>query len=306
MAGSGWVAASGTLVLALSLGCPVAMNAQAVPTTGPRTLQWPAGAAQPSELDGGDELPWRAPPRADSAGDASLGRLVVSSLIVPGAGQWLQGQRRWIGYVAVEAASILFTLERRRAGSFFRDSYRDLAWSAARAGTAIGRVDLDFAYYERVANFGASGSFDNDASTPGIQPETNAATYNGQVWELARGLFLRGASNPTASDPGYPQALEYYVERSYDDRFLWDWQDRATDLNEYRRLIRRSDDAFRTATVLLGVSVANHIVSAVDAFVSSRGASLGLENRLRFEGAPLFQGLGSGPMSWQLQIRVTP
>lgn len=237
-------------------------------------------------------------------GAPSLARVVFSSLLVPGSGQWLQGQKRWAAYLTVEAAALLFTLERRRSGGSFRDSYRDLAWTAARAGTAVGRIDPDFAYYERLAAYRSSGSFDADPVMFGVQPEVDPVTYNGRIWELARGIFLGGVAEPTPDDPGYAQALNYYLERSYDDRFLWDWEGRTGEQIEYRSLISKSDEAFRTATVLLGVGVANHLVSAIDAFLSSRARSSRLSERLEFGALPQRVPGASGATQWDVHMRV--
>ncbi len=285
-----WIA---QLLVGLCAASPVAPQANpAVPhgmePTVPLT-QWPTAPSGPSFQE---------------PAEYSAGRVALSSLVVPGAGQWLQGQRRWIAYLAVEATAVLFTLERRKNGSKFRDSYRDLAWSAARGGDAIGRIDLDFTYFERMANFTTSGVFDRDPSSAGVQPETDPATYNGSVWELAQGLFLRGAPNPAPGDVGYAQALEYYTERGYDDRFLWDWSGQEGARAEYRRFISKSDEAFRTATVLLGVAVANHVVSAVDALVSTRSRTLNLDQRMHFEGTPV-PGLDGRGTVWELRLRLT-
>lgn len=282
-----------------------ALAAQSVASLGsnesnsvPRAETWPTAPSTPDfgNADrGGEQV-------LASSNGPSLAKAVLSSALLPGAGQWMRGQRRWIGYLAVEATAVLFTLERRRAGASFRDSYRDLAWDVARSGAAVGRIDLDFEYYERIANFASSGSYDADAMVPGVQPEADPSTYNGQVWEIARGLFLRGAQDPTPADPGYARAIEYYTERGYDERFLWDWADESRARTEYRSLIRDSDEAFRTGTVLLGVAVANHLVSAIDAFLSTRGAEAELGRRLEFGWTPSTV-LGSG---LEIQLRLRP
>lgn len=261
----------------------------------PQSEAWPTLRDHP-----GAAVQFADPQLVDPTDSPSLARAVVSSAIIPGAGQWMRGQRRWIAYLALEATAVLFTLERRRAGANFRDSYRDLAWDVARNGAAVGRIDLDFEYYERIANFSSSGSFDADGVSPGIQPESDPSTYNGQVWEIARGLFLRGVADPAPTDAGYDRALEYYAERSYDDRFLWDWGDESRARTEYRGLISDSDEAFRTGTVLLGVAVANHLVSAIDAFLSTRGSQANLARRLEFGWAPS----SIRDSGWEIQLRV--
>jgi hypothetical protein len=145
--------------------------------------------------------------------------------------------------------------------------YRDLAWAAAR-GTPNPREEGDWAYYEAMGNWVRSGHFDLDDVHGGVQPETDATSYNGALWSLARDLYLPDGGDP--SSPGYAKALAYYEQRAIHPPLVWDWGGRDDSMAMYRDLIHQSDEALRTATVVLGAVVANHLFSAVDAFVSSR------------------------------------
>lgn len=251
-------------------------------------LQGQAPLAQPSAFPDTDRLAGPSSPIAiraallpapESGGQTieppSVLRATLASALLPGTGQWLLGKRRWMAYVSLEAAALLFHFERRQDGSRLRSDYQDLAWMVARSGTVVGRIDPGFEYYERVADFESSGLFDRDPAASGVQPELRTDTYNGFIWDLARGIYLGGIDDPTPEDPGYQEAVAYYQERAYDDRFLWDWEGRSRERVEYRGLIRASDEAFRTATVLAGVVVANHVLSAIDGFITARqtGAS---------------------------------
>ncbi|MEZ4414598.1 MAG: hypothetical protein R3E10_02510 [Gemmatimonadota bacterium] len=192
----------------------------------------------------------------------------TSSAAVPGLGQWALGQRRsWI-YLGAEVATWWLFLDARSRGRQGRRDYRDLAWEVAR-GASTPRTDGDFDYYERMSKFVRSGAFDRDPSTPGIQPEADVGTYNGSVWVLAQGIFL-GPGTPDPASPGYQRALEYYAERAYGDAFVWDWTDRSAEQERFRSLIRRSDDAFRTASTAVGLVLTNHLISSVDALLSAR------------------------------------
>jgi hypothetical protein len=51
---------------------------------------------------------------------------------------------------------------------------------------------------------------------------------------------------------------------------LWDWSAALGAQSEFSGLVEASDSRFRQATTLLGVVLANHLLSAGDAFVSSR------------------------------------
>ncbi len=277
--------------LILTLGPGQGLGAQSAPFfpefTNPPT---PAGsgvtAPGTAALPGGlGERSWHAP---------------VASALLPGSGQWMLDQRRSVAYFAIEAAAVALHFERRGRGRSLRRAYRDLAWESARAGTAGPRRDGDFDYYERLSHFRSSGRLDTDPALAGIQPEENGATYNGRIWELARGLFLGGNPQPGPTDPGWDAAIAYYLERGYGDAFHWDWTGRDTALDQYRGTLRRSDDAFRRATMVLGVVMANHLVSAVDALMSSSG---GLSQRLQLEAAPVGPPSGLGA-TWELELRI--
>jgi len=210
---------------------------------------------------------------AESSGDGPGPELsFLLSAVVPGSGQYAQGQRRWLAYVAAEIAGWFLVLDRRRDGNRLRDRYREIAWTVAREGhSEVPRTDGDFHYYETLAQWDRSGRYDTDSGEEGIQPETDAMTYNGSIWVLATGIYFPAdVPEPVPGDPIYEQAMDYYVDRAYSDRFLWDWSDGPEDWARYDDTISRSDDRFREATLFTGLIAANHLLSAVDAFVSAR------------------------------------
>lgn len=245
------VAASAPPILAQAVGCrtarPGAQCGSAVPIRAATTRAVPPQSA--SSL---------ADPFAPAA-----------SLLFPGAGQWRLGQRRGWVYAALEAAGWVAYIDRRVKAGDLRDRYRDLAWAVARLRTAE-RVDGDFRYYETMGHWLRSGAFDRDPAFPGIQPEPDPGTFNGSVWARARGLFLPPGVAEDPTDPRYRRALDYYRAHAYDDSFLWDWSSSPEAQEEFSRLIARSDQRFRQATTALGALLANHLVSAADAFVSQR------------------------------------
>jgi hypothetical protein len=206
-----------------------------------------------------------------SAGGVDL-RPTSLSLVLPGAGQHLLGQDRKWAYLALEIAGWAFFVERRRAGSDYRDRYRDFAWENGRVQGSL-RIDGDFDYYERLAHWTRSGAFDRDAASAGIQPELDDATFNGSVWSLATRIYLGGATNVPESDPAYQSALAYYSAEAYATELLWDWTAAAGAQSDYADLLDTSDGRFRQATAVLGIIIANHILSAADAYISSRGRS---------------------------------
>jgi hypothetical protein len=200
-------------------------------------------------------------------------------LVLPGGGQHLLGQNRKWAYAALEAAGWVFFVERRHAGGDYRDRYRDFAWENGRI-QSDGRVDGDFEYYERLAHWTRSGEFDRDASSPGLQPEQDETSFNGSVWALATRIFLGGATNVPESDPAYQSALAYYGEEAYATGLLWDWTGMPAAQAHYAALLDESDSRFRQATTILGLVIANHVLSAADAYLSARSRSAAVRLRL--------------------------
>ena len=192
------------------------------------------------------------------------------SLLLPGGGQFALGQRRWMAYGVAEVGGLIWILERRSTAHGFQDEYRDLAWTSARSGVGSGpRFDGDFDYYEVLSKWTRSGAHDRDPVSAGVQPETDPATFNGSIWARARALF----SIPDGSDdthPDHAKALDHYEEHAYGSSFLWDWSADSSAQARLGSLIKKSDDTFQNARILTGVVVANHVLSAVDAFVSAR------------------------------------
>ena len=272
------------LGVALSLGAPGQVAGQHAWTD--------AGRASPS-LHAAAELR----PQAPTPGGTALAPTALS-LLLPGAGQHVQGQqRKWV-YAALEVAGWAVFLERRHRGGQYRTRYRDFAWNEARIQTGA-RVDGDFDYYETLTQWDASGAFDADPVASGVQPETDPSTYNGSIWARAVQIFLPGGGPVPASDPSYQSALGYYGEFAYPTPLLWDWSGAPGGRAELADLIERSDSRFRQATTALGVVIANHLISAADAYLSARGrqavASLRIVPATSF-GLPAWRAVVSVPV----------
>jgi hypothetical protein len=260
------------VLLAYAVAAVVPPGAGAQPVA--RASTPPPGPRLPLPASGPDRPGWPQE-RTVAPGVAFL-----ASAAVPGAGQYLQSADRWFGYAIVEAWGVLTWLDQRSAARTFERRYRDLAWSVARRASAPPRRDSVFEYYEDMTRFLASGAFDADGSEPGIQPELDRETFNGDLWSLAQELYTDDA-----------QALAYYQSRAVVPTYAWAWGDSNLERQVFVEIIRESDEAFRHATTALGVLVANHMVSAVDALVLARLRAAGPdERRLR-----LRSGLVPGP-----------
>jgi len=238
-----------------------------------------------------------APSPAPSPATASL-----LSLALPGAGQHVLGQnRKWL-YLAVEIAGWVLWAERRSSAAGYEDEYRDFAWEVGRIQSGA-RVDGDFDYYERMTKWSRSGAFDADPVSAGVQPELDAATYNGSVWSLASDIYIPPGSMLPETDPSYQDALLYYQQRAYGMEFLWDWPTPA-DQHELGRLIEESDDRYGQATTMMGVVIANHLLSAVDAYLSARGRTVPARLRVLPTGSLASGGFPLDGPDWHVVLSV--
>jgi hypothetical protein len=226
----------------------------------------------------------------------------VASAVVPGAAQLLAGDDRWVPYMAVEAWAWISFVQQRRSARTIEKRYRDLAWQVARRVSVGERRDTVFEYYEAMANprHPSSGAFDASPNQPGIQPEQQPGTFNGDVWMLARALHIPAGHAAVPGAPGYEAALAYYMAHAIRPEYAWAWGASNLEQQVFADLIRDSDAAFRAATRYLGVILANHIVSTVDALVTSRLRQLAGED-VRFEATPVRDLSGT---RWEYGVRV--
>jgi hypothetical protein len=207
----------------------------------------------------------------------------LASAVVPGAGQARLGQDRFVGYLAVETYALLEYFTDRREAQRQRHEYREVARRVARALVSEQQPIGSFDYYERMTHFVESGVYDVD---PGgdLQPETDTSTYNGSQWRLARQTFWSNPDNPP--DPAsaeYISALNFYRARAVGPDYRWSWRNAQLEQDIFRRTIGLSNDANRRAIADLGVVLANHALSMVDAYISVRlrrsrsGSAVGLD-----------------------------
>lgn len=260
------------------------------------------GLAQAQQL----QSTWAIPAGGATAAPAGIGstvRPVLVSAVLPGAGQYSLGSSRWIAYFAVEAAALYWYGDRRSAGRDLESRYRDLAWEVARLNTTGERRDGDFHYYEALAEYERSGAFDADPAREGVQPETDPSTYNGWIWALARAIYFPfGVDSLPEDATAYRRAMEYYTSRAISPDFAWSWEGRPEARTRYRQLIDQSDLAYRNAARALGLILANHVVSAVDAFVTARlRASRAAPLPIEFESDLHMRG---GEATWRATVYI--
>jgi hypothetical protein len=209
--------------------------------------------------------------------------------------------QRWVPYIALEAFGWLSYAHQKSRGRALERDYRDLAWNVARRVCDCNRRDTVFSYYEAMSELDESGFFDADRFTDGVQPETNPQRYNGQQWERAKALHLSG-QEPVPGTAAYDSALAYYQRNAVPDGYRWDWRESPFEQEAFNRLIAQSDDALRTATRALGLILANHVVSAIDALVTARLQMVGpgtRELRIHSGFEPAF-----GSWQWTTRVRI--
>jgi hypothetical protein len=260
------------VVAFLTLGTPSPASAQHVVT--------PA-----FERDGDvhSALPWRRPRDIGGAGDSLGARRyllqespgpsatywsVLASAALPGAGQVMLRQQRFIPYLAIEAFSWTRYLTHRRDGRKHRDFYRELAANVARRPFTQTPRNGDFEYYERMEHFTESGAFDAVAGGL-LDPEPDTTTFNGSMWLLARRTYWLDIDlEPPRDSLAWRLAEAFYRGRAVSQEFRWSWRNAQPQHDEFRRTIRQSNDAFRSSLQDLGFVIANHVLSTVDAYVS--------------------------------------
>ena len=212
----------------------------------------------------------RRPIARDSSKAGSTPWAVLASAVVPGSGQALLRQDRFVAYLAIEAYAWARYAADAREGRRARASYRTLASEVARRPFGGPRPVGDFDYYERMEKFAESGTYDVTAGGD-LDPETDTTTANGAIWLLARQTYWTDPdAPPPTSSQEYSNAATFYRDRAVKPEFQWSWTNARLEYAEFRRTIRRSNNAYRTSLQDLGLVIANHALSTVDAFVTVR------------------------------------
>jgi len=151
-----------------------------------------------------------------------------------------------------------------------RDGYRDLASRVARAQYSSIRPNGDFEYYEHMTHYPEAGRYDLIAGGA-LDPETDSTTFNGAVWLLARRTYWSNPSAaPDTASAEWQRAVAFYRSRAYDQLYRWSWTNAPQEYSAFIALIGESNDANRRAMMDLGIVIANHVLSTVDAYITIR------------------------------------
>jgi hypothetical protein len=268
--------------------CVVAVLASSLVVSAP-TAHCQSGVDAPPRLDlarsfrvlertrASDSPPVTSVVRDDNILKRSINRLPtwsapLASLVIPGVGQARLKQGRAIAYIAAETFILLQYRKDLNEGRRNERDYRDIARTIARRGFVVSPPDTVWQYYEKLSEFVESGAFSMVANGPTV-PETDPQTYNGFQWQLAREQFGVAPNGLDVGTPRYDRALALYESRAMRQPYRWSWRNAQLEKDIYVRAISRTNDAYRRATLDLSALIANHLLSAVDAFAVVRLSS---------------------------------
>jgi hypothetical protein len=181
----------------------------------------------------------------------------------------MRGQDRGAIYLVAEAFVLQRFVSLWKQSHREENMYRDLALKVARAPFAPMTRDTVFEYFEQMGRYGESGPYDTDPG-PRLAPPADETTYNGNIWALARHTYFTSSTTPPDTSIAYQSALAFYRAHAIGPNYLWSWKQAGIEQDLFRQSIKQGDDTFRQATQQLGLLLANHFISAVDALVSER------------------------------------
>lgn len=231
---------------------------------------FPTAAAQRADMRAGvaprafDSLTtgWRSKDasltKTPRVGDRLRPYAPLTSVVVPGSGQLLLGQDRFVVYATVEALVWWQYGKHAREQSQQERAYKDIARQVARAHFSSSAPDGPWSYYETMRDWSESGEYSTADSGP-VVPESNVNTYNGHLWQLAL------QTHATVAD-----AMQQYERDAIKPDFQWSWRNAEFQRDVFAQLTNKRNDAFRAAQEDLMIIAANHLLSAVDAFATFR------------------------------------
>jgi hypothetical protein len=226
-------------------------------------------------------------PRRDSSWWVPL-----TSAVLPGTGQALIGQDRFVAYLAMEAYLVIRIHDRGLQAIRERDRSQALARDVARANFGGPRPVGPWSYYEDMEKYTESGVFN---LTPGgkFVPEGDESTFNGAMWRLARLTYWDDANvAPDTASLAYRNSINYYLSRAVTPEYRWSWRNAQLEQDLFRRAIKRKNQAYSDRATVVGYLAANHILSMLDAFITLR-----LSTGLGAPGTPAISRL-EGTLPW--------
>lgn len=260
----------GALIVACIGLVAVRANAQMTPQpVGVTASARPATPAPNIDTVGGSPKRIRLGPISIPRRDSSWW-VPLASVAVPGSGQALLGQDRFIAYLALEAFALLGYVDQHKAQLRATSQYQSLAANVARSPYSIDGPVGDWAYYELMEHWIESGVF-NLVPGGNFTPEADVTTYNGAAWLLARQNYWANVNvQPDTTSAAYRKSIAFYIARAIQPQYRFSWRNAQLEQDVYIQKIEERNQAARDARLQLGILIANHLLSMVDAYVTLR------------------------------------
>ena len=169
------------------------------------------------------------------------------SLIIPGMGQLYTGAKRGYLYVAADAVLLTTYFILRNNASNTREDYRDVV--------------------RQHVTFIGPGAFEDWDPIEDFEHATQYETWN-HVYDSDETRARTGKWYWADLDPNLKNEPDLDID--YDSRHRLE----AFDLRQ------KANDTFQLARTILGVAILNHVVSAVEARISTKRFNARLQNRL--------------------------
>ena len=183
----------------------------------------------------------------------------IASAVVPGTGQFMLGNDRFVAYAAVEVLTWWKYFKDSREQNRQEALFKELARDAARSHFSSVLPDGGWTYYEQMRDWQESGRYSQTDNGP-IVPETNDSTYNGSRWQLAQATHIND----------HAAALAEYEQLAIKPDFRWSWTNAGLQWDIFKRTTANRNDAYHAGVTDLAIIAANHMLSMVDAFVAFR------------------------------------
>jgi hypothetical protein len=194
---------------------------------------------------------WQIAPRV-------RGYAPLISAVVPGGGQLVLGEGRFLVYTVIEVIGWWNYQKNRNELSHETEVFKAIASGVARAPFTANPQDREWAYYEQMRDFLESGPYSTVENGP-VTPPTDITTYNGYKWQLA----LQNNATRAA-------ALADYDRVAAKPDFQWSWKNHRLERDIFIRTIALRNDAYQRGSNYLLAVGANHVLSMIDAFATIR------------------------------------
>jgi hypothetical protein len=171
---------------------------------------------------------------------------VMASMLVPGLGETIQGEK--------DKARVFFIVEGSIWLSYFGFNY---------FGNKIDASSRAFA----VKHSGANSSRDDDEYFDDLEAYFSSDEYNLEVERYASYLY---------DDPQMQQ--QYIEEYGYFDEDTWEW-DTLSNKTYYWERRKAARENFRRASFMPGFAIINRIISVIDVIVFAKQEKFGLDTR---------------------------